>query len=70
MYLLVLKRLYHQFTRHLQGMLSQIPIDLIWAWVDEDVEQHTWYLASFVPNLLTTISVVIWSGAPGAHDVS
>ncbi len=51
-------------------MLSQIPIDLIWAWVDEDVEQHTWYLASFVPNLLTTISVVIWSGAPGAHDVS
>jgi hypothetical protein len=35
-----------------QGMLSHIPLELIWIWVDEDVEQRAKYLASFVPKSL------------------
>lgn len=35
-----------------RGMLLHIPAEFVWAWVDEDVEQRAWYLASFVPKSL------------------
>jgi hypothetical protein len=35
-----------------QGGLETIPLDNIWQWVDEDVEDRAWYLATFVPPLL------------------
>jgi hypothetical protein len=35
-----------------EGTLSFIPVEKIWEWVDEDVEERAWYLASFVPNTL------------------
>ena len=34
------------------GMLSHIPLELVWAWVDGDIEQRARYLASFVPKSL------------------
>jgi hypothetical protein len=33
-----------------RGALTYIPLEDIWAWVDEDVENRAWYLASFVPK--------------------
>lgn len=35
------------------GALPLIPVQEIWAWVDQDVEKRSWYLASFVPKTLT-----------------
>jgi hypothetical protein len=35
-----------------EGVLPFIPLEKIWEWVDEDVEEHAWYLASFVPKTL------------------
>jgi hypothetical protein len=35
-----------------EGMLSFIPVEKIWEWVDEDLEKRAWYLASFVPKTL------------------
>jgi hypothetical protein len=35
-----------------EGTLTFIPIQKVWEWVDEDVEEHAWYLASFVPKPL------------------
>ena len=35
-----------------EGALPFIPLEKIWEWVDEDVEQRAWYLASFVPKSL------------------
>ncbi|MBI5099779.1 MAG: hypothetical protein HZB30_11135 [Nitrospirae bacterium] len=35
-----------------EGAISVIPLDNIWEWVDEDVNQRAWYLASFIPNKL------------------
>ena len=35
-----------------QSVLDFIPQDAIWSWVDEDVEQRAWYIASFVPPQL------------------
>ena len=41
-----------------QGALTYIPCDLIWKWVDEDVENRAWYLAGrLVP---TTLSAEEW----------
>ena len=34
------------------GALPMIPLNKIWEWVDEDVENHAGYLASFVPTKL------------------
>jgi hypothetical protein len=34
------------------GALSIIPFDAIFEWVDENVEERAWYLASFVPKQL------------------
>lgn len=34
------------------GGLALIPLEEIWQWVDEDIEQRAWYLASFVPKTL------------------
>jgi hypothetical protein len=41
------------FHRQKEGMLSVIPADKIWEWVDEDVEKRAWYLATFVPKELS-----------------
>ncbi len=35
-----------------QGALSLIPAELIWAWIDDNVEARAWYIASFVPKAL------------------
>ena len=32
------------------GALALIPPDLVWNWVDEDVEGRAWYVANFVPK--------------------
>lgn len=36
-----------------EGELARISPDRIWEWVDEDVENRAWYLATFVPPMLT-----------------
>jgi len=36
-----------------QGILSLVPLDALWQWVDEDVAKRAWYLASFVPKVLS-----------------
>ncbi len=40
------------FGRGEAGALPVIPLKNIWEWVDEDVENRAWYLASFVPEKL------------------
>ncbi len=40
------------FGRGEVGALPMIPLKKIWEWVDEDVENHAGYLASFVPTKL------------------
>ncbi len=35
-----------------EGALAMIPLERIWEWVDEDVENRAWYLASFAPKVL------------------
>jgi hypothetical protein len=35
-----------------EGALSLVPSEAVWQWVDRDVEDRAWYLASFVPKLL------------------
>jgi len=35
-----------------EGALAMIPLEEIWEWVDEDVENRAWYLASLVPKAL------------------
>jgi hypothetical protein len=35
-----------------EGALSLIPMEVVWQWVDDDVESRAWYLASFVPKVL------------------
>lgn len=35
-----------------RGVLPLIPVEDIWQWVDQDVENRAWYLASFVPKAL------------------
>jgi hypothetical protein len=35
-----------------EGGLGTIPINKVWEWIDEDVENRAWYLATFVPPLL------------------
>jgi len=34
------------------GPIIIFPIELIWRWVEGDVSQRSWYLATFVPPLL------------------
>jgi hypothetical protein len=36
-----------------EGVLSLVPLEELWAWVDADVEKRSWYLANFVPKTLT-----------------
>lgn len=40
------------FKTESEGVLSIIPVEMIWAWVDEDVGKRAWYLANFVPKTL------------------
>ncbi len=35
-----------------EGALSLFPLDAIWTWVDDDIENRAWYIASFVPKIL------------------
>jgi len=35
-----------------KGVLSSVPLDDIWRWVDQDVDKRARYLASFVPKAL------------------
>jgi len=37
-----------------EGELATIPLDRVWQWVDENVEDRAWYLATFVPPILST----------------
>lgn len=34
------------------GPIIIFPIELIWHWVEEDISQRSWYLATFVPPIL------------------
>jgi len=34
------------------GALVLVPLEDIWAWVDQDVEERAWYVASFAPKQL------------------
>jgi hypothetical protein len=34
------------------GALELIPLEQMWEWVDGDIENRAWYLASFVPKTL------------------
>lgn len=36
-----------------EGALLIFPPEMIWKWVDEDIENHAWYIASFVPKRLS-----------------
>lgn len=38
--------------REREGALSFVPTGVVWQWVDADVENHAWHLASFVPKVL------------------
>jgi hypothetical protein len=40
------------WDREQEGALSLIPMEVVWEWVDEDVDNRAWYLASFVPKVL------------------
>src|ERR1700730_5378355 len=33
-----------------EPILSYIPLQDLWTWVDQDVDRRAWYLASFVPK--------------------
>lgn len=35
-----------------RGILPLIPLRDVWQWVDKDIEERAWYLASFVPKQL------------------
>ena len=41
-----------EFYKEKKGALTFIPLEEIWKWVDEDVENRAWYLATFVPKTL------------------
>jgi hypothetical protein len=36
-----------------QGVLPLLPDNMVWDWVNEDIENRAWYLAYFVPKELT-----------------
>jgi hypothetical protein len=38
-------------TEDEKAVLSLIPQDVVWQWVEENVEEHAWYLATFVPSV-------------------
>jgi len=42
-----------EFNGEGQGVLSMVPVDALWQWVDEDIEKRAWYLATFVPKFLS-----------------
>jgi hypothetical protein len=33
--------------------VAAIPLDKLWEWVEEDVEKRAWYVANFVPAILS-----------------
>ena len=35
-----------------KGALSEIDMEAVWQWVDENIEERAWYIASFVPKML------------------
>lgn len=40
------------FFEEKEGTLATFTPDMVWSWVDEDVENRAWYLATFVPKVL------------------
>lgn len=40
-----------RITHWLHGVLSYIPTEIIWKWVEEDVKKRAWYLATFTPKV-------------------
>ena len=42
-----------KFFEEKEGALKFIPLEEIWKWVEEDIENRAWYLASFVPKTLS-----------------
>lgn len=34
------------------SVLSYVPLEEVWKWVDQDVDKRAWYLAGFVPKVL------------------
>ncbi len=36
----------------IRGALSVIPPQEIWKWIDQNIEERAWYVASFVPKIL------------------
>jgi hypothetical protein len=41
------------FDGEVQGVLSLVPLEDLWSWVDEDVQERAPYLAGFVPKILS-----------------
>jgi hypothetical protein len=39
------------------SILSRIPLQDLWAWVDDNVDLRAWYLASFVPKLTAELTL-------------
>ncbi|GAH48373.1 unnamed protein product, partial [marine sediment metagenome] len=35
-----------------EGQLRFFSTDMVWEWVDQDIEKRAWYLATFVPKVL------------------
>jgi hypothetical protein len=35
-----------------KGQLNTFSADMVWEWVDKDIEKRAWYLATFVPKVL------------------
>ena len=40
-----------------EGALNKVPLRKIWDWVDSDINDRAWYLATFVPKILNKDSL-------------
>ena len=38
---------------NVDSILSHIPLENLWQWVDEDIEKRAWYISSFAPKTLS-----------------
>jgi hypothetical protein len=44
-------RAFHIYHWLREGALALIPAELVWKWVEQDVEKRAWYVAQFVPSV-------------------
>lgn len=44
-------RAFHIYHWLREGALAFIPAELIWEWVEQDIEKRAWYVAQFVPSV-------------------